>query len=199
MDCNCNRLHFLGFIAFSLFVSWASSATISDAIFDSHASTGRTLLQTKSSCDIDFENQNYTILTSRCKGPRYAADTCCSAFKYFACPFADKLNDDKTDCATTMFSYINLYGKYPPGLFANECKEGKNGLDCSNVTTTNKAVGSSHKSSAYVLSPMEVLSSCVSALILLLSSNNIIQIPICVRCYLQSSSLWVFDELIAEA
>ncbi|KAG1364275.1 putative GPI-anchored protein LLG1 [Cocos nucifera] len=29
-----------------------------------------------------------------------------------------------------MFSYINLYGRYPPGLFASECKEGKEGLIC---------------------------------------------------------------------
>ncbi|KAH0436143.1 hypothetical protein IEQ34_026463 [Dendrobium chrysotoxum] len=43
----------------------------------------------------------------------------------------DQLNDLTNDCATTMFSYINLYGKYPPGLFAYECREGKEGLDCS--------------------------------------------------------------------
>lgn len=38
-----------------------------------------------------------------------------------------------TNCAEVMFSYINLYGKYPPGLFANECKEGQLGLECSDV------------------------------------------------------------------
>jgi hypothetical protein len=32
-----------------------------------------------------------------------------------------------------MFSYINLYGKYPPGLFAHECREGKLGLSCDGV------------------------------------------------------------------
>lgn len=36
-------------------------------------------------------------------------------------------------CATTMFNYINLYGKYPPGLFANMCKEDKEGLNCKDV------------------------------------------------------------------
>lgn len=35
-----------------------------------------------------------------------------------------------------MFSYINLYGKYPPGLFANECKEGNLGLECSDVNNS---------------------------------------------------------------
>ncbi|KAK5771978.1 hypothetical protein PVK06_048234 [Gossypium arboreum] len=41
-----------------------------------------------------------------------------------------QINDFRTDCASTMFSYINLYGKYPPGLFAAECREGKQGLKC---------------------------------------------------------------------
>ncbi|OWM91034.1 hypothetical protein CDL15_Pgr023367 [Punica granatum] len=86
-----------------------------------------------SGCAVDFENQNYTIITSQCKGPQYPAQHCCSSFKQFACPFSEQINDLTTDCASTMFSYINLYGKYPPGLFANECKEGKDGLDCSSV------------------------------------------------------------------
>nr|6A5E_C Chain C, GPI-anchored protein LLG2 [Arabidopsis thaliana]6A5E_D Chain D, GPI-anchored protein LLG2 [Arabidopsis thaliana] len=81
-------------------------------------------------CKEDFANKNYTIITSRCKGPNYPANVCCSAFKDFACPFAEVLNDEKNDCASTMFSYINLYGRYPPGIFANMCKEGKEGLDC---------------------------------------------------------------------
>lgn len=84
-------------------------------------------------CDIDFENQNYTIITSQCKGPNYQAKACCGAFKELACPFSDKLNDMKNDCATTLFSYINLYGKYPPGLFANMCHDDKEGLNCEEV------------------------------------------------------------------
>ncbi|KAF4355398.1 hypothetical protein F8388_008095 [Cannabis sativa] len=43
------------------------------------------------------------------------------------------INDEQSDCASTMFSYINLYGKYPPGLFALQCREGKEGLDCTDV------------------------------------------------------------------
>jgi hypothetical protein len=73
---------------------------------------------------------NYTIITSKCKGPKYPSDLCCGAFKEFACPYADVLNDLTNDCATTMFSYINVNGNYPPGLFANECKDGKLGLAC---------------------------------------------------------------------
>lgn len=51
----------------------------------------------------------------------------------FACPYAEQLNDPANDCATTMFSYINLYGSYPPGLFASECKDSKRGLECAAV------------------------------------------------------------------
>ncbi|XVF31423.1 hypothetical protein REPUB_Repub16aG0144900 [Reevesia pubescens] len=117
-----------------LFLVIASSASLSDSISDgdlsSLGSPIRNLLQTKKACPINFEFLNYTIITSQCKGPQYPADRCCKAFKEFACPYAKQLNDLTTDCATTMFSYINLYGKYPPGLFASECREGKNGLKC---------------------------------------------------------------------
>ena len=81
-------------------------------------------------CPVNFEFLNYTVITSECKGPHYPADRCCSSFKDFACPYADMLNDLTNDCASTMFSYINLYGRYPPGLFASECREGKEGLEC---------------------------------------------------------------------
>ncbi|KAL5207679.1 hypothetical protein ABZP36_032114 [Zizania latifolia] len=83
-----------------------------------------------SDCPVDFEFQNYTIITSKCKGPQFPPKLCCDAFKEFACPFTDYINDLSNDCASTMFSYINLYGKYPPGLFANQCRDGKKGLSC---------------------------------------------------------------------
>lgn len=81
-------------------------------------------------CPVNFEFLNYTIITSQCKGPRYPANRCCPAFKELACPYTDVLNDLTNECASIMFSYINLYGNYPPGLFANECREGKLGLAC---------------------------------------------------------------------
>ena len=90
-------------------------------------------------CNVSFENLDYSVLTDKCKGPQYPAKSCCDAFKEFACPFSDAINDLETDCASTMFSYINLYGKYPPGLFANECREDKNGLDCQNVEQSKKS------------------------------------------------------------
>ncbi|KAK4278208.1 hypothetical protein QN277_016085 [Acacia crassicarpa] len=83
-----------------------------------------------SECPVNFEVSNYTIITSKCKAPKYPASKCCAAFKEFACPYARVLNDLTNDCASTMFKYINLYGKYPPGLFATKCREGKGGLVC---------------------------------------------------------------------
>lgn len=126
---------FLGFILFFLLLSLASSTYISDTIFEPHRSTGRSLLQNKKNCPVNFENQNYTIITSKCKGPKYTADLCCGAFKDFACPFAEQINDMSTNCADTMFSYINLYGKYPPGILPI-CAKGINMV--SHVTTSNQ-------------------------------------------------------------
>ncbi|KAK8529608.1 hypothetical protein V6N12_060386 [Hibiscus sabdariffa] len=100
------------------------------AALEAHETIGRILLQATKECDEDFQHKNYTILTSSCKGPRYPRDGCCNALSEFACPFVEKVNDDRTNCASTMFSYINLYGKYPPGLFANLCTKDKEGLLC---------------------------------------------------------------------
>ncbi|TYJ01084.1 hypothetical protein E1A91_A13G130100v1 [Gossypium mustelinum] len=90
-----------------IIVMAAASTSISDSGSASLASTTSHLLQVKKA--------------NRC---------CCATFKKFACPYAKQINDFRTDCASTMFSYINLYGKYPPGLFAAECREGKQGLKC---------------------------------------------------------------------
>uniref|UniRef100_A0A6N2L9A1 GPI-anchored protein LLG1-like domain-containing protein n=1 Tax=Salix viminalis TaxID=40686 RepID=A0A6N2L9A1_SALVM len=83
-----------------------------------------------SDCPVNFEFLNYTIITSQCKGPQYSPSSCCGSFKEFACPYADVINDLTNDCASSMFSYINLNGNYPPGLFASLCKDGKLGLEC---------------------------------------------------------------------
>lgn len=147
-----------GCLLFFLFIGLASSSFIHDGIFESREAGGRSLLQAKKSCSVDFENQNYTILTSHCKGPQYTPKLCCGAFKEFACPFVDQINDLTTDCASTMFSYINLYGKYPPGLFANECKEGKDGLDCSLVPQAAPAVKESVNASGGELAAKQSLS-----------------------------------------
>lgn len=116
-----------------------------------------------SGCPISFEFQNYTIITSQCKGPKFPASQCCAAFKEFACPYNTYLNDESNDCATIMFTYINLYGKYPPGLFSSECKEGKLGLSCADVHQRDSATanGGYHAQSS-LLALITVLSVVVA-------------------------------------
>ncbi|KAF8099123.1 hypothetical protein N665_0251s0046 [Sinapis alba] len=125
------NLNFLSSSLFLFLLLSVFSSFISDSVFIKSETlvNGRNLLQKKKACPVNFEFMNYTIITSQCKGPKYPPKKCCAAFKEFACPYTDELNDLSNDCATTMFSYINLYGKYPPGLFANSCQE-KGGLKC---------------------------------------------------------------------
>ncbi|KAA8526389.1 hypothetical protein F0562_008408 [Nyssa sinensis] len=152
---------YFSLILFFLLTGLASSSLISYDIYEFHGSTGRTILQAKADCSVNFETLNYTILTTQCKGPQYPAKLCCDAFKQFACPYTEQLNDRQNNCAETMFSYINLYGKYPPGLFANMCKEGKEGLACSG-NETESAKDSVDKSGALVKctqSPFLILTS----------------------------------------
>ncbi|GMP52003.1 hypothetical protein CsSME_00017997 [Camellia sinensis var. sinensis] len=131
------------FLLTSLSVSASASSFISDDIFGGRSLMGRNLLQAKKACPVNFEFLNYTIITSQCKGPQYKPNICCPAFKEFACPYVVEIDDLSNDCATTMFSYINLYGKYPPGLFASFCREGKLGLACPATAPTQSANSSS--------------------------------------------------------
>ncbi|XP_044478088.1 GPI-anchored protein LLG1-like [Mangifera indica] len=62
-----------------------------------------------------FKSLDFTILTSQCKGPNFAAASCCKAFKEYACHYADAINDSTTDCATVLFNYIREMGYYHPG------------------------------------------------------------------------------------
>ncbi|KAH0856372.1 hypothetical protein HID58_084633 [Brassica napus] len=78
-----------------------------------------------------FHFMNYTIITSRCKGPHFQHIECCDAFKEFACPYRNYINDESTDCLTLMLSNIKLYGGYPVGLFSSYCLlYGKQLSDC---------------------------------------------------------------------
>ncbi|QHO01556.1 GPI-anchored protein [Arachis hypogaea] len=65
-------------------------------LFD-EAHSARHLLQAKRGCSVNFEFVNHTIITSKCKGPNYPPKECCGAFKEFACPYADVLNDLQND------------------------------------------------------------------------------------------------------
>ncbi|PIA61788.1 hypothetical protein AQUCO_00200052v1 [Aquilegia coerulea] len=140
-------LNQLFFVFFFLCGFAAASSSSSSDSNNYYGSTGRTLLQTKTACKVNFEFADYSVITTQCKGPNYPAEQCCDAFKKFACPYADDINDEKSDCASTMFSYINLYGKYPPGLFASECRDDKQGLNCDKYLNE---TSSDSKSAGYV-------------------------------------------------
>ncbi|CAL5390193.1 unnamed protein product [Camellia sinensis] len=87
------------FLVTSLSVSASAYSFISDNIFGGKSLMGRNLLQAKTACPVNFEFLNYTIITSQCKGPQYVPNSCCPAFKEFACPYVDALNDLSNDCA----------------------------------------------------------------------------------------------------
>ncbi|KAK4439636.1 GPI-anchored protein LLG1 [Sesamum alatum] len=156
-------------VCLSLSTALSASTFISDGIFGSSVLSERRLLQAKKPCPVNFEFQNYTIITSRCKGPQYPPKLCCSAFVDFACPFADEINDLTNDCASTMFSYINLYGKYPPGLFASECRDGKSGLECPAPPPgeSEKATANNNSGSPMICNFFPVLMLTVASLLLL--------------------------------
>ncbi|XP_072968550.1 GPI-anchored protein LLG1-like isoform X2 [Typha angustifolia] len=116
-------------------VGFASAAFITGDVSQSRGSNSRSLLQTKQHCPRSFEFLNYTILTSKCKAPQYPPLPCCSAFKEFACPLADLLNDGTYTCASDIFSYIHSNGNFPGGLFADECSDVKDGISCPQNTT----------------------------------------------------------------
>ncbi|KAG6387503.1 hypothetical protein SASPL_152695 [Salvia splendens] len=123
-----NSSHQIQLVFFLLIL--APPLSSSDLISDAVVGSGRSLLQTLKPCSVDIEHLNYTILTSKCKGPDYPADQCCSAYKELACPIADQLNDGSNDCSQKLFNYIPKVGQYPPSLFGSICRGGKDGLPC---------------------------------------------------------------------
>lgn len=83
-------------------------------------------------------------------------------------PFSDLLNDLSYECSATMFSYINLRGKYPPGLFASMCTGTKQGLDCPRLApsqSTNDDANSSQINCK--LSPVQIMATAFMWVLLL--------------------------------
>ncbi|KAJ4872355.1 LORELEI-LIKE-GPI-ANCHORED PROTEIN 1 [Raphanus sativus] len=115
----------------SLLLFLLLSLFISDGVYTVYSSRNVLLQTEKFRCPIDFQNLNYKIIRSRCKGPLYPPQKCCLAFKKLACPYSGYLNDEGTDCLTLLFSDIKLYGGYyPVGLFENICLQGRQHIDC---------------------------------------------------------------------
>ncbi|KAL4339480.1 hypothetical protein GQ457_08G037010 [Hibiscus cannabinus] len=92
-----------------------------------------------SPCKEDFRTKNYTIITSKCKGPVYPKKACCAAFLEFACPMADLINDMRNDCAIliaemghmilTVLSNIESMWECPNGT---QFKNKANHMPCDN-------------------------------------------------------------------
>ncbi|KAF7015331.1 unnamed protein product [Triticum aestivum] len=129
MVLELDRVLMLRAAVLAVVAGFAAAGFISNDALQSH-SHGRSLLQAKKECPVTFEGANYTLITSKCKGPLYQPALCCAALAEFACPYDTYINDLATNCAATMFSLIHLYGKYPAGLFANTCKGDNLGLKC---------------------------------------------------------------------
>ncbi|KAH7660292.1 hypothetical protein IHE45_16G089500 [Dioscorea alata] len=103
--------------------SSSSNIFLSGDVLKDHRYAGRNLLQQQLNCPISFEFANYTILTSKCKGPDYPPKQCCAALGDFACQYAKYINDASYKCSSDMFSYIKQHTGYPQGLFSSECRE----------------------------------------------------------------------------
>jgi hypothetical protein len=71
-----------------------------------------------------------TVINS-CRSPQPSAQRCCGAFKAFACPYSDLLNDNENNgCASEMFFEIIVRGRLTPGLFSYLCHDDAGGLQC---------------------------------------------------------------------
>ncbi|XP_060189116.1 GPI-anchored protein LLG1-like [Lycium barbarum] len=92
----------------------------------------------KNDCPIDFEKEDFSVLTNQCKGPNYNPVTCCNGIKQIACRYAEEINDENNRCAQGMNYFINKKGGYPMGLFSNMCRDDREGLNC--ATTTGPAI-----------------------------------------------------------
>ncbi|KMZ57037.1 hypothetical protein ZOSMA_8G01860 [Zostera marina] len=132
----CTATRFLQ-LALLFFVTTSVVSADDDLIdFSSCGNGGRHLLQEKKPCSVNFEMMNYTNILTQCKAPRYSREKCCPAFKQLICPYSDEINDLTTNCASTMYSYLNAKGPYPAGFFANSCTDIKEGMDCTGYQNT---------------------------------------------------------------
>ena len=69
-------------------------------------------------------------VVSSCRGVP-SAQRCCGAFKTYACPYSDVINNNaENGCASAMFFEIDVRGRLRPGLFSQLCAEGPLGLKC---------------------------------------------------------------------
>jgi len=82
-------------------------------------------------CPVRFDTSpGLDAVVSSCRGVP-SAQRCCGAFKTYACPYSDVINDNSENgCASAMFFEINVRGRLRPGIFSQLCVEGPFGLRC---------------------------------------------------------------------
>ncbi|XP_039020203.1 GPI-anchored protein LLG3-like [Hibiscus syriacus] len=132
MSFNSINLSFFFLVFFFLITGFATSSThILHRVL--RESKGHRVPKHSIPCQHDFQTMNYTIITSKCKGPDSPKRDCCNALLDFVCPIADIINDDKTDCAVLMFCSIRQHGDYPPSMFFNMCRNGTHALNCPEI------------------------------------------------------------------
>ncbi|CAN4116830.1 unnamed protein product [Withania somnifera] len=140
-DISCFILFF-----FFLAVGLASSSPdhISYEALKVHMLGGRGLLESffvKDYCPVDFSKEDYTPLTSTCKGPYYNPLVCCNGFKQIACKYTELINNVENGCATGLFFFMGKQGGYPNDLFNQICKGDKEGLSCKNQRANGRPNG----------------------------------------------------------
>lgn len=84
----------------------------------------------RAECPIDFATKNYSSITNVCHESNPDKVLCCSAFVNFTCQYVTYFNDQTTNCATTLFSYLSLAGNYSAELFSSLCQGSQQGLLC---------------------------------------------------------------------
>ncbi|TVU15350.1 hypothetical protein EJB05_38868 [Eragrostis curvula] len=83
-------------------------------------------------CPVQFERMpGIKTVVNSCRPPQPSEQRCCGAFKAFACPYFDLINDNANNgCASQMFYDIIVRGRLSPGLFSYLCHDGAVGLNC---------------------------------------------------------------------
>lgn len=83
-------------------------------------------------CPVRFDHtRGISAVWGSCRDrPVVSPERCCGAFKTFACPYSDLINDAANGCANDMFFQIIVRGRLRPGLFSQMCVEGPLGLQC---------------------------------------------------------------------
>uniref|UniRef100_A0ACD5USY7 Uncharacterized protein n=1 Tax=Avena sativa TaxID=4498 RepID=A0ACD5USY7_AVESA len=81
-------------------------------------------------CPVPFdEMRRMGNIESKCKGQEVPKPHCCKAFKDFACPYSDLLDDFTTGCSGAMLIKLQTFCSVPMGYFGF-CGDSAMGITC---------------------------------------------------------------------